>query len=96
MEPHAVPTAFCLRSDCLVWHSASFGDYLSFKHHGRWAKPGSCQQEIEVGPFEHQFSHMVHLGVLQQAERTNGGERIFTGERFSVVVEVDDVGFPEA
>ena len=93
---HVISTAFCLRSGCLLWHSASFGYYLSFKHHGWWAEPGSCQQQVEVGPFEHQLGHMVDLGVFQQAERTDGGEGILAGKRFSVVVEVDDVGFPEA
>jgi hypothetical protein len=39
---------------------------------------------------------VVHLGVLQQVEGTDGRKRIFAGERFGGVVEVDDIGFPEA
>jgi len=39
---------------------------------------------------------VVDLGILQQAEWANGGEGVFAGKRFSVVVKVDDVGFPEA
>ena len=39
---------------------------------------------------------MVDLGFLQQAEGTDGREGVLPGKRFSVVVEVDDIGFPEA
>jgi len=39
---------------------------------------------------------MVEFRVLEQAQRANGGERIFSGQWFLVVVEVDYVGFPEA
>jgi hypothetical protein len=39
---------------------------------------------------------MVHLGVLEQARGAEGGEGVFPDDRLDIVVEVDDVGFPEA
>ncbi len=39
---------------------------------------------------------MVHFRILQEAQGTYGGERIISDYRFDVVVEVNDVGFPEA
>jgi len=39
---------------------------------------------------------MVELRILEEAQRSYGGERIFPGQWFLVVVEVDYVGFPEA
>ena len=67
-----------------------------FHHHVRRAKPDPFKQEVEVGPFEHQFGHVVEFGVFQQAERADGRKGVLAGERFGVVVEVDDIGFPEA
>ena len=39
---------------------------------------------------------MVHLGVLEQGHGAEGGEGVLPDDRLDVVVEVDDVGFPEA
>jgi len=52
--------------------------------------------EIEIGPLEYQFGHMIGLGLLEQTEGPDGGEGVFPGEGLGVVVEADDVGFPEA
>jgi hypothetical protein len=70
--------------------------YLTFHHKVRRSKPGTFEQQVEVGPFEHQFGHMVDFRVFEKTHRSYGGERIFPGQWFLVVVEVDDVGFPEA
>ena len=66
-------------------------------HHqiGR-SKPGSFEEQVVIGPFKHQFGHMVELRILEEAQRSYGGERIFPGQWFLVVVEVDYIGFPEA
>lgn len=60
------------------------------------SKPGTLEQHVEVDPFEHQLGNVVHLCVLQQTERTYRRQRVVSGEWLSVVVEIDDVGFPEA
>lgn len=39
---------------------------------------------------------MIELRILQESQRTNGGERIISDNRLDVVVEINDVGFPEA
>lgn len=39
---------------------------------------------------------MVHLRVLQQPHGADAGERILSDYRFDVVVEINNVGFPEA
>ena len=69
---------------------------LAFHHKIRRAKPCTFKEQVEVGPFGHQFGHMVDLCVFEQTHRSDGGERIFPGQWFLVVVEVDYIGFPEA
>jgi hypothetical protein len=69
---------------------------LTGKLHRRWAKPGPCQQQVIIGPFEQQFGKMVHLRILQQPHGANAGERVLSDYWFDVVVEVNNVGFPEA
>jgi hypothetical protein len=39
---------------------------------------------------------MVHFSVFKKAERSDSGERILSGQRLSAVIEIDNVGFPEA
>ena len=66
-------------------------------HHEIWgSKPGSLEQEVEVYPFKHELCHVVHFRILEQCHGTNCWEWIFPGVRLSVVIEIDDVGFPEA
>ena len=74
----------------------STGAVFPLHHHVRRAKPDPFEQEVEVGPFEHQFGHVVEFGVFQQAEWADGRKGVLAGKRFGVVVEVDDIGFPEA
>ncbi len=64
--------------------------------HCRGTKPGSCQEQVVVGPFEEKFGEMVHLRILQKTHGSNGGEGIISHYRFDVIVKVDYVGFPEA
>ncbi|WP_217907629.1 MULTISPECIES: hypothetical protein [Desulfosediminicola] len=60
------------------------------------SEPGALEQHVEVNPFEHQLGNVVHLSVFQKTEWTYRWQRIVSGEWLSVVVEIDDVGFPEA
>ncbi len=69
---------------------------LAFHHEIRRAQPGAFEKQVEIGPLEHQFGHVVHLGVLEQVQRTDCREGVLSGQWFCVVVEVDDIGFPEA
>jgi hypothetical protein len=69
---------------------------LPGKLHRRRAQPGSCQQQVVIGPFEQQFGQMVHFRILQQTHWADAGERVLSDYRFEVVVEVNNVGFPEA
>jgi hypothetical protein len=69
---------------------------LPFHHKVRWSEPCTFQEQVEIGPFEHQFGHVVELGIFQQAHWSDGREWIFPGQWFLVVVEINDVGFPEA
>ena len=39
---------------------------------------------------------MVHFCILQQIQGTNSRKGILSGQWFGVIVEVDDIGFPEA
>jgi hypothetical protein len=39
---------------------------------------------------------MVDLGILQQTHGADRREGVLSDNRFDVVVEIDDVGFPEA
>ncbi len=70
--------------------------HFTFHHQIRRTKPGALEEQVEVGPFEHQFGHVVEFSVLEQTQRSDGRKRIFSGQWFLVVVEVDYVGFPEA
>ena len=66
-------------------------------HHKVWRpEPGALEKQVKIGPLEHQFGHMVHLCILEQIQRTNSRKGVLSGQWFGVVVEVDDVGFPEA
>ena len=74
------------------YHLQTFSFHLQI-----WrSKPGAGQQEVPVYPLEHQFGYMVHLRVFQQTHGANGREGIFADNRFGGVVEIDNVGFPEA
>ena len=64
--------------------------------HSRWTKPSPCQQQVIVGPFEQQLGKMVHLRILQEPHWANAGERVLSDNRFDLVVEINNVGFPEA
>ena len=84
MEPRLFHSLGCLRLD------------LPF-HHKVWrSEPRPLEKQVKIGPFEHQFGHVVHLGILEQIHRPNGRKGILSGQWFGVVVEVDYVGFPEA
>ena len=74
----------------------SGGPVFPLHHQVRRTEPYPFEEKVEIGPFEHQLGHVVDLGVFQQAERSDGRKGILAGERFGVVVEVDDIGFPEA
>ncbi|SHO46272.1 hypothetical protein SAMN02745220_01400 [Desulfopila aestuarii DSM 18488] len=66
-------------------------------HFKGWrSKPGALDEHVEVNPFEHELGDVVHLRVFQEAHRTDDRQRICSGVWLSGVVEVDDVGFPEA
>jgi len=54
------------------------------------------QQQIKIGPFEHQLGHMVEFRFPEQIQRTDCRKRIFSCKRFSVIVKINYVGFPEA
>lgn len=69
---------------------------LAFHHKVRWSQPCSLEEQVKVGPLEHQFGHVVHLRIFEQIQRTNSRKGILSGQWFGVVVEVDDIGFPEA
>jgi hypothetical protein len=69
---------------------------LTLHHHIGRTKPHPFQEKIEIGPLEHQFGHMVHLCLLKQVERSDCRKRIFAGQGLGIVVEVNDIGFPEA
>ena len=62
----------------------------------RRTKPRPCQQQVVVGPFEQELGEMVHFRILQEAHRSYAGERVLSDHRFDIVVEVYNVGFPEA
>ncbi len=70
--------------------------HFTFHHQIGRSKPGSFEEQVEVCPFEHQFGHVVELGIFKQAHWSNCWKRILSGQWFLVVVEVDYVGFPEA
>jgi hypothetical protein len=70
--------------------------FFAFHHKIRRSKPGPFEEQVEISPFEHQFGHMVDFRLFEKTHRSYGGEWIFPGQWFLVVVKVDDVGFPEA
>jgi hypothetical protein len=39
---------------------------------------------------------MVHFRILQQTHRSYAGERVLSDDWFDIVIEVYNVGFPEA
>ncbi len=69
---------------------------LAFHHKVRWSQPCPFEEQVKVGPLEHQFGHVVHLRIFEQIQRTDSRKGILSGQWFGVVVEVDDIGFPEA
>ena len=70
--------------------------YLSF-HHQVWrSEPCPFEEQVEVGPFEHQFGHVVEFRVLEQTHWSDCWKRILSGQWFLVVVKVNYIGFPEA
>ena len=84
MEPRLFHLLGCLRLD------------LTF-HHKVWrSEPRSLEKQVKIGPFEHQFCHMVEFRVLEQTHWSDGWKRILSGQWFLVVVKVNYVGFPEA
>ena len=62
----------------------------------RRTKPRSCQKQVVVGPFKQQFGEMIHFRILQETHRSYAGERVLSDDRLDFVVEVYNVGFPEA
>lgn len=80
---------FCMQPDALPLN-------LAFHHKVRWSEPGALENQVKIGPLEHQFGHVVHLCILEQIQRTNSRKGVLSGQWFGVVVEVDDIGFPEA
>ena len=84
MEPRLFHLVGCLRFD------------LTF-HHKVWgSEPRSFEKQVKIGPFKHQFGHVVHLCIFEQIHRSDGRKGVLSGQWFGVVVEVDYVGFPEA
>jgi hypothetical protein len=73
-----------------------FVEIFSFHDEVWWAEPNALEDQIEIRPFEHQLGDVVHLGIFEQTERTHGRKWIFADKWFGVVIEIDDVGFPEA
>jgi hypothetical protein len=69
---------------------------LAGQLHSRRAKPGPCQQQVIVGPFKQQLGKVIHLRILQEPHGADAGERVLSDYRFDVVVEINNVGFPEA
>ena len=88
-RPGITPVFFRLQPDVLRLNFA-------FHHKVRWSEPRSLEKQVKVGPLEHQFGHVVHLCILEQIQRTNSRKGVLSGQWFGVVVEVDDIGFPEA
>jgi hypothetical protein len=39
---------------------------------------------------------MVYFSIFQKTQGPNSRERIFSGQRLSVIVKINNVGFPEA
>ncbi len=39
---------------------------------------------------------MVHFRILQESHGPDAGERVLSDDRFDVVIEINNVGFPEA
>ena len=39
---------------------------------------------------------MVHFRILQETHRSYAGERVLSDDRLDIIVEVYNVGFPEA
>jgi hypothetical protein len=74
----------------------TLGFNLAFHHKVRWSEPRSLEKQVKIGPLEHQFGHVVHLCILEQIQGTNSRKGVLSGQWFGVVVEVDDIGFPEA
>ncbi len=69
---------------------------LSCELQGWRSKPCTCQQQIKVCPFEQELGYMIDFRVLQQTHGADGWERIVTDYWLDVIVEVNNVGFPEA
>ncbi len=67
-----------------------------FHHQVGRSKPCPLEEQVEVGPFEHQFCHVVEFRVFEQTHWSDGWKGVLSGQWFLVVVEVDYVGFPEA
>lgn len=88
-RPGITPVFFCLQPNVLRLN-------LAFHHKVRWPEPRSLEKQVKVGPLEHQFGHVVHLCILEQIQRTNSRKGVLSGQWFGVVVEIDDIGFPEA
>jgi hypothetical protein len=58
-ESLLVPGLLCLHLLDLLRFDLSF-------HHKIWrSKPCSFEKQVEIGPFKHQFGHMVHFGILE-------------------------------
>jgi hypothetical protein len=89
-KDRGLPRSFCcLQPDALRLN-------LAFHHKVRWSEPRALEKQVKIGPLEHQFGHVVHLCILEQIQRTNSRKGVLSGQWFGVVVEVDDIGFPEA
>ena len=89
-----IPPLFDVRRRAPVPHGLL--NTLSFHGESRRSEPSPFQEHIEVYPFEHELGDVVHLRVSQQAKRSYERQRICSGVWLSAVVEVDDIGFPEA
>gem|GEM_PF-681719 len=62
----------------------------------RRTEPCPCQKQVVIGPFENEFGEMVDFRVLQQPHGADAGEGVLTDNRFDIVIEIYNVGFPEA
>src|SRR6188472_4552637 len=59
------------------------------RHQGRERDGTPGEQHVPVDPAEGELSEVVGAGLLQQVHRADDGEGVLAGQRFGVVVEVD-------
>ena len=61
-----------------------------------WSEPCASEQQVVVRPFEKELGDMVNLCVLKKSHWSNRREGVLSDYWFYIVVEINNVGFPEA